>query len=146
MSSYSVVFIKKINLLSLHHLYIYLPGKFTNFLKQQRQPPDVFCKVFLKPKLFARCLLLVSFCSLLITFCSLLATFCSLLVTFYSFLVTFCWLLVTFCSLLVSFCSLFVSFCRCSLLVTFYSLLVKKFWRICILVLFSSHEFHFRFE
>ena len=104
-------------------------------------------------KLFARCLLLVSFCSLLVTFfslvaslcslvaslCSLFVSFCQLLVTFFSLLVSFCSLLASFCSLLVTFCSLLVSFCLllvsfccllvsfCSLLVTFCLLLDKKF-------------------
>ena len=41
MLSYSVVFIKKKNLLGLHHWCF--PGKLTNFLKQQKQPPHVFC-------------------------------------------------------------------------------------------------------
>ena len=39
--SYSVVFIKKINVLSLHHCF---SGKITNFLKKQKQPPEVFGK------------------------------------------------------------------------------------------------------
>ena len=45
--SYSVVFIKKINGLGLLHWFF--TGKFTNFLKQQKQPTEVFRKMmFLK--------------------------------------------------------------------------------------------------
>ena len=39
--SYSVLFIKQINVLSLGHCF---SGKFTNFLKKQKQPPEVFGK------------------------------------------------------------------------------------------------------
>ena len=39
---YSVVFIKNVNLLSLRHWCF--PGKFRNFLKEQKQPSEVFCK------------------------------------------------------------------------------------------------------
>ena len=42
MLSYSVLFIKKINLLCLHHWCF--SGKFRNFLQEQKQPPEVFCK------------------------------------------------------------------------------------------------------
>ena len=42
MLSYSVVFIKKINLSSLCHWCF--PVKFTNLLKQQKQSTEVFCK------------------------------------------------------------------------------------------------------
>ena len=42
MLSYSVVFIKKINILSLRHWCF--PGKFRNFLEEQKQLPEVFCK------------------------------------------------------------------------------------------------------
>ena len=40
--SYSVLFIKKINLLCLHHWCF--SEKFRNFLQEQKQPPEVFCK------------------------------------------------------------------------------------------------------
>ena len=69
-------------------------------------------------KLFACCLLLVSFYRLFVSFCLLLVNFCSLLVSF-------CLLLVTYCSFLVSVCSLLVTFCL--LLVTYCLLLHKKF-------------------
>ena len=65
-------------------------------------------------KLFACCLLLVSFCSLLVSFCSLLVSFCSLLVSFCSLLVSFCSLLFARCSLVFARCSLL--FTRCSFL------------------------------
>ena len=42
MLSYSVLFIKKINLLCLRHWCF--SGKFRNFLQEQKQPPEVFCK------------------------------------------------------------------------------------------------------
>ena len=69
-------------------------------------------------KLFACCLLLISFYRLFVSFCLLLVNFCSLLVSF-------CLLLVTYCSFLVSVCSLLVTFCL--LLVTYCLLLHKKF-------------------
>ena len=34
--------LKKINILSLRHWYF--PGKYRNFLEEQKQPPEVFCK------------------------------------------------------------------------------------------------------
>ena len=37
-----VLFIKLINLLCLHHWCF--SGKFRNFLQEQKQPPEVFCK------------------------------------------------------------------------------------------------------
>ena len=42
MLCYSMVFVKKISLWNLHHLCF--SGKFTNFLRQQKQPTEVFCK------------------------------------------------------------------------------------------------------
>ena len=42
MLSYSVLFIKKINLLCLRHWCF--SGKFRNFLQEQKQPPEVFGK------------------------------------------------------------------------------------------------------
>ena len=85
-----------------------------------------------KVKLFACCLLFVSFYRLFVSFCLLLVNFCSLLVSFCLFLVTYCSLLVSFCLFLVTFCSFLVSVCSllvtfCLLLVTFCLLLHKKF-------------------
>ena len=42
MLSYSVLFIKKVNLLCFHHWC--LSRKFKNVLQEQKQPPEVFCK------------------------------------------------------------------------------------------------------
>ena len=42
MLSYWVLFIKKINLLCLRHWCF--SGKFRNFLQEQKQQPEVFCK------------------------------------------------------------------------------------------------------
>ena len=71
-----------------------------------------------KVKLFARCSLVFAFCPLVFG-------------RFFYFLLVSCYFLLV---------ALYF------LLVARYFLLDKKFWKICILIIFSSREIHFRFE